>query len=179
MKKSIVALALAAALPVGANAMDAYVGASVGYADIEETTFGNCSGCINDDDVSWGLLAGVQLTDILAVELGYTDFGSYKSNDGGEGKLDSTAITISAVGQVPVAKGWNVFGRVGIAYLDNDFHYFGQEYTDHSQDLLLGGGISWEAMPNLKVRLEETWYNAEDTSQFNNLSLQATYSFKL
>lgn len=87
----------------------------------------------SEDGFTWGLILGYQLLPFLAFEAAYVDLGSaeYKSNvdvtDGTNTSeasalldIDSTGAAVSALGILPFAHNWQVFGRAGAYFGSTD-----------------------------------------------------------
>lgn len=96
----------------------------------------------SEDNFSWGLVLGYQILPYLAVEAAYVDLGDaeYKYNASVSDGVttsevatrfsgDSAGPMVSALGRLPLASGWDVYGRLGM--------YFGSE--DSSLDLTVDG----------------------------------------
>jgi opacity protein-like surface antigen len=96
----------------------------------------------SEDNFSWGLILGYQILPYLAVEAAYVDLGEaeYKYNASVSDGVttsdvaarlvgDSAGPMVSALGRLPLAAGWDVYGRLGM--------YFGSE--DGSVDVSVDG----------------------------------------
>ncbi|RPI13453.1 MAG: hypothetical protein EHM60_09115 [Lysobacterales bacterium] len=132
----------------------------------------------SEDAFTWGLTLGYQIIRYVAVELAYVDLGEaeYKSrllvSDGiGSGDLNTTVNVassgpaLSAVGTLPIGAGWEVLGRVGMYFGDNDLDVsvdsggLGESLDDSSssQSLMWGAGLGYTAR-QWTVRLEYQQY---------------------
>lgn len=126
LKKSLllsIALGLASiGLPAIANA-ELYVTGSLGYGNTHYGT-GDVninSANINNSGFAWRLGAGYQFTSMLATEVGYLRFNNVNINTI-NGTANSTNISESAVDIVgklilPLSGFFNVYGKLGVAYL--------------------------------------------------------------
>lgn len=89
------------------------------------------SSSVSEDGFSYGLILGYQFLPYLAVEAAYVDVGrlEYRASgtvsDGntaaaGQFGLDATAKgpTLSALGILPFADDWSVYGRLGVFFAD-------------------------------------------------------------
>jgi opacity protein-like surface antigen len=87
----------------------------------------------SEDGFTWGLTLGYQFFRYLAVEAAWVDLGSseYKASVevGDEGFIipldtkittDSAGATLSALGILPFATNWQVYGRAGVYFANND-----------------------------------------------------------
>lgn len=87
-----------------------YVDVKVGQSQFS-TTCGSIYRC-DDEDTSYGVSFGQQITPNYAVELGYTHFG--KAQRGG-GDVKAQAANVSLVGRLPYDR-FALFAKVGAAY---------------------------------------------------------------
>ena len=111
------------------------------------------------------LYAGYQFTPQLAVELGYTDFGSRRSkyevfastyNANVTGEFKTSGVSLDLVGQLPVSPTISVNGRLGVMqtslrYRDSDG--FNAPSTRQSR-LHVGVGAAWQFAPNMAATLD-------------------------
>lgn len=185
-------LALAAMVatgaPLAASAGDIYVGAGIGDATYKSADFVDCFGECNsfsDNDFAYNLFVGYSVTDAVAVELGWQDWGNLKDNlYGEEVKVEPTMFTVMAVGTAPIAEGFSVFGKAGVAFVNVDTKFDGGEggssgsNSINSQELALGGGIQWD-MGSFGVRAEALWVDAEDSDKAMMFGVAGLYKFKL
>ena len=118
----------------------------------------------SEDGFTYGLIFGWQFLPWLAVEAAYVDLGDseYKSNtviSDGVATADlrttltaeSAGPTLSALGILPLGKGWDVYGRVGAYFGSNDataavsVDGIAADLDDSSssQTFLWGGGVGY------------------------------------
>lgn len=77
--------------------------------------------CTKDDkDKSWNVYGGVNVSQNLAVEVGYVDLGKTADmyySDPIAATQETTAVTLSAIGKVPLGKNsrTSVYGKAGVA----------------------------------------------------------------
>jgi OOP family OmpA-OmpF porin len=176
--------AIAAALPVAARADGFYIGAGVGSATYESADFIDCFGecrTFKDSDIAYNIFAGWQVTDAVAVELGYHDWGEGEDSiDFAEkAKVEPSLVTLMAVGTAPVTENFSVFGKAGIAFLSIDATIVdggeGSGSSD-SQELALGGGVQWN-LGNFGIRGDLLWVDAEDADQAMMYGISALWQF--
>lgn len=188
--KLALAAIVATGVPLAANAGGFYVGAGVGSATYESTKFVDCvqfcdNGNFNDSDVAYNVFVGYSVTDAVAVEIGYQDWGDledtfYPNTFSTPTTLEPSMITVMAVGTAPIADNFSVFGKAGVAFTSID----GAEgsgtsrvsQTSHSQDLALGGGIQWD-IGNFGIRAETLWVDAEDADKAMMFGLAGLFKF--
>lgn len=187
MKKSLIALAVSglaiASVQAAPQANTAYVGAKAGWASFHDglTQFdakkNNGEGVgVNRNSVAYGVYAGYQIVDNLAVEAGYDYFGRARGNttlDGKEKRVQkhtAHGAQISLKASYPIVAGLDVYGRVGAALVRSD--YYSQqndqgEFTVVNKDrkkshnlktsLVLAGGVEYALTPELAARVEYQW----------------------
>jgi len=110
MKKFTLFLLLAAASsPAFCADPGFYSGMSLGHASVKDPLADPLTK--SSDNVFGGFL-GYRLNDNVAIEGGYTGIGRYRSATQG-GKAD--ALSLAAVGFVPVGDHFSLFGKVGFA----------------------------------------------------------------
>jgi OOP family OmpA-OmpF porin len=185
-KKSMTTLAaaIAAALPLAAYAEGGfYVGAGLGLGTYESSDFVDCFGTcetFSDSDLAWGLYAGWQVSKAVGVELGYWDWGEGEDTVYGDKvTVEPSMFTVMAVGTVPIAESFSLFGKAGVAFLSIDSSVDGGEGgsgSSDSEDLALGGGVQWNT-GNFGVRGEALWVDAEDADKSMMFTISGLYRF--
>ena len=185
MKKTLLTSAISAALLCGsmtASASDFYVGAGYGASsadisasDVDGDSF--TSDSIDDSDSSYRLFAGYNINDSVAIEVGYTDLGSYSITGNFDGtdmdipagpaslNFDATGWEVSAIGQLPVTDNFSVLGRLGFLMWDVDLDVNtatkSGSISDDGTDLLYGIGGAYSITDNLDARLEYISYDTD------------------
>jgi opacity protein-like surface antigen len=189
MKRLIVLTTLLVGLPLAASAGEWYIGAGVGASHVESANFYSDIGYTTDtfkaNDVGWLVFTGYQLSDHIAAELEYMDFGSLKDDSYCAGcKVNPHAVNIMAVGSLPIAGNFEAFGKIGLALLsvkascDTCGGTDGAaSNTESSEDLALGFGIGYKWGP-VKIRVEYDMVNAEDTDSLRLIGVTGSYGFK-
>jgi OOP family OmpA-OmpF porin len=172
------AAAVAAGMPLAASAAPAtewtgfYVGAGVGSAKYESADFVDCFGecdTFSDSDIAYNVFVGWQVTQAVAVEVGYHDWGEGEDGVFGENvQVEPSMFTVMAVGRAPVGDNFSIFGKAGVAFLEVDASAVdggeggsSSSGSPNSQDLALGGGLEWH-LGNFGIRGEALWVDAED-----------------
>ncbi|AUI66596.1 MULTISPECIES: porin OmpA [Glaesserella] len=186
MKKSVIALAVSGlALASVANAAPQqntfYAGANVGWSSFHDgikqldAKDGGKYG-INRNGVTYGVFAGYQILNQanvgLAAEVGYERFGRVRGhqdtatgNEKQTFKHSAHGTVISLKPSYEVAPNLDVFGRVGIALVNNRYKtvdintYIPTKTTRFQSSLLLGAGIEYAILPELAVNVEYQWLN--------------------
>jgi OOP family OmpA-OmpF porin len=175
-----------------------YVGASIGDS-IVQFKDDETRQEFDADDTGFKVTAGYRIIDWVAVELNYTDFGKPVDRIFGvDMEAEYTAVSVSALGMLPLGSNFDLFGRLGVARLDADFRArgFGGGFSDKSTEPLIGIGAQFRAS-NLAVRIEyegilldasnrddwwddwddDDWDDDNDGDWLSMLSLGFTYKF--
>jgi OOP family OmpA-OmpF porin len=120
---------LLALLAAPAQAEGWYAGAGLGASHIKDDATGN-GYTINRDSSSTGfkLYGGYRIKPEFAIEAAYSNLGKetfnwrYSANESGAGDIKLQAVSLSAVGTLPLKKGFDLFGKIGIAQVKGKYH---------------------------------------------------------
>ena len=184
MKKALLTLATLAALlvltPLTALGDDGfYVGGSVGSASLSEDFDGFN---VDSDSTAFRLVAGWQINDYLSVEGGYQNFGAFEQTFTVNGEpvdvsLDADGFMLGGTGSFPLSDRFALYGRVGAFFWDGDAEINNvSQARPEDTNLYLGAGVSFALTGQLKLIVDWTRYNLEDTES-NVISLGLTYGF--
>jgi OOP family OmpA-OmpF porin len=173
-----------------------YFGGSIGDSTLQFTD-DQTREKFDGDDTGYKLTAGYRIIDWVAVELNYTDFGKPVDRVFGvDLEADYSAVSVSALGMLPLGSNFDLFGRLGVARLDANFRArgFAGSQSDKSTEPLIGIGAQFRAN-NFAVRLEyegilldasnrnddwwdnDDWDDHDDSDWLTMLSLGFTYKF--
>ena len=181
---ALVAASAFAMSPAMAAGSGPYFGAGVGSfgVDVDGIEDGvNFSG----DDTGFKLLGGYRANQYFAAELEYIDGGSVEDKydiDGDTLKIgiDVTGFNLSALGSFPFAERFDVFGKLGVIFLDADFEasFMGESErdSDDGNDFSWGVGASWYFMDNFGARIEYQGFEIED-ADVDMISLGVLFTF--
>ena len=162
---SIVALYLSSAT-VHAADPGAYIGASIGQTNVSVET-----DALDFDGSGTGykLFVGYSFNPHAAIQLEYLDAGDP------EMQVGNTLYTTSATGFIaatliryPFAKGFDAFGKIGIAFYDSD--------TSTGVDIAYGLGGSYSFLERYEVRAEYEKVVIDD-GDFSMLSISGVFKF--
>jgi OOP family OmpA-OmpF porin len=184
MKKALLTVATLAALlvltPLTALGDDGfYVGGSVGSASLSEDFDGFN---VDSDSTAFRLVAGWQINDYLSVEGGYQNFGAFEQTFTVNGEpvdvsLDADGFMLGGTGSFPLSDRFALYGRVGAFFWDGDAEINNvSQARPEDTNLYLGAGVSFALTGQLKLIVDWTRYNLEDTES-NVISLGLTYGF--
>ena len=184
MKKTLVALAVLASAAATAAPQENtfYAGAKAGWASFHDgikqldAKDGGKYG-INKNSVTYGVFGGYQILNQnnfgLATEVGYDYFGRVRGHQntkaGGEKqtfKHSAHGTTISLKPSYEVLPNLDVYGKVGVALVRNDYQFYDvtgagnhSKYHNLKPSLTLGGGVEYAILPELAFRVEYQYLN--------------------
>lgn len=211
MKKTLLALAASGLAVVGNSAFAAgpYIVGQLGKSDIDAGE-GVYAQSLDDDDTYFGIGVGFKVTENLAFEIGYHDLGEIEAKYGGsnengyeDGKesLALDAVSVAAVGTLPLGPSFNIFGKVGLdlwnAEWKDSYHemYLGDAYSesdkvsDDGADVFFAVGAAFNVSEASSVFIEYqvhqfdvsgTAYGADDVDlevDADTFSVGINYSF--
>jgi OmpA-OmpF porin, OOP family len=180
MKKILLAALLLISAPALAQNSGWYIGGGLGstkadFVSGDFTGFAAGTRTADDDDVGSRFFGGYRLSPNLAVEGGLAFLGSYKQryNNGGQIAVydyNASALTVALAGTVPVAGGFSLLGRFGVAFTaaelrlrrddGNAIAFFCPDswwYSDcssQSTNLYWGLGAQFDIGPRWGIRLD-------------------------
>ena len=167
-----------AALAQAPGDMGWYVGASLGQTEVNLDCTGTTA--CDDKDSSWKIFAGYQFVRNFALEFGYTDLGEVTASTPAIGiippasvAIESTVWELVAVGMLPLAERFSLYGKLGLYRADTDievnFVSLGSVTdSDSNTDLTFGIGVRFDITPRLGVRLEWQRYSGVSAADFDD-----------
>jgi len=145
-----------------------YFGVGLGQSKLNETGF--------DDDKGKKLFAGYQFNRYIAVEGGYTDFGSFSSSSINT-MSELKGIEATVLASYPIGSRFSVFGRLGMWKWDYDTEAGGSAIQSESgSDVVHGAGVDFKFNQRFKVRGSWDEYRVNDGIT-NVISLNGLYTF--
>ena len=94
------------------------------------------------------------------MELGYTDLGEVSaSGPGGSASIESSAFEVVAVGMMPIADKFSIYGKLGMYRGETDASGPGGSISESTTDLTFGIGARYDFTRNLGVRAEWQKYS--------------------
>jgi hypothetical protein len=158
LKKIALKSIFAASLAVTATQASAdgfYIGAGIYSPDADYST-------ISDSDTTPAFFVGYQFIDtsifMFSAELGYYDLGSL-SNEGA--KIDSDALSLSAVAYLPIGPFFEVYAKAGVAQTNIDYSFEGNS-TDLGGTEGFGGiGASLDIFDTVDLYVEYLVFDTE------------------
>jgi len=173
MKKSVLCAVLVS-LCNGVGAQEAaqgfYAGVSLGEARFPDACSSNAgvtrSNC-NDTNTTWKIFGGHQFSPNFAWEVGYNDFGRVSSDAlatiggstfAGNASLEATAWELSAIGSLPLASQFSIFGRLGAYYAKTKSNVnlanASSSASNHNSNFTFGLGAQYDITKKIGVRAE-------------------------
>lgn len=156
-----------------------YLGINAGQAEAKKYC-NNIANCDSTDSTVRGEI-GYQFTPMLGAELGYTSFGTLfnAENNDMNAKQDASAWTLSALGTWPVAEGFGLFGRFGIAGYNtsNSGTIQNVPVKDNNSTMpYFGAGIRFDLTSQWMLRAEYQRYTDISGVDGRKDSVQAWYA---
>jgi OmpA-OmpF porin, OOP family len=154
-----------------------YVGVSLGQTEVNLDCAGTTA--CDDKDSSWKIFAGYQFNRNFALEFGYIDLGEVTASTPAIGfippasvAIESTVWELVAVGMLPLAERFSLYGKLGLYRADTDievnFVSLGSVTdSDSNTDLTFGIGVRFDITPRLGVRLEWQRYSSVSAADFD------------
>jgi OOP family OmpA-OmpF porin len=145
---------VAAALALGASAVYAqeagwYGGLDLGRSRLSGIDVGDA---LERTDNAFGVDLGYRINRNVAVEGAFTDLRKFHfSTPAADGALRPKAISLAAVGILPLQANWSLYGKAGIARAETKL---GGPFdgSDSSNGLLAGAGVMYDFNRNVYAR---------------------------
>lgn len=175
MKRIATVLILFAAIfaPVFAADEGAYAGVQVGWGHY---TFSDTPNSVTD----YGIRAGYHFNKNLAVEGGYTRFGSTNSSLTSTGYVQAYAINVSALGIIPFGEAFSAYGRYGLASVTTDVGS-GLTFGRSKTGVTFGIGAQYKLNQQVGFRLGLDQYKIDSaagvTANINDVNLAAIFKY--
>lgn len=158
---TIIALVSLVAVPAQAQEASPYIGLSIGQSTVDACGVVPAGVNCDDKSTSWRGILGYQMNRHFAVEAGYGHLGKISaSGPGGSLELEANAFEASALGFLPLADRFSVYGRLGFhrttTKLTSTIGLAGDETTT---DLTYGMGAAFDFTKQIRVRAEWQRYS--------------------
>lgn len=155
------ALAIASAGPAFGQDSGWYAGGAIGQSSVDSFCDGAAIAGVScdDGDTTWKLFGGFQVNRNVAVELGYADLGEVSARGpGGTVSAEASAFEIVALGMLPLAQNFSLYGKAGLYRAEVDWRANTLILTDSSSDsnvdLTFGFGLKVDLARNVALRAE-------------------------
>ncbi len=175
MKKQVLAITIVSLLTANAFAVEPYIQAQVGQSNIDVDLD-------DDNDTYYGIGVGVNVSENLAFEAGYKDFGEASESAKEDGvtvdaSVEATAFTIAAVGKLPLGSSAKLFGKIGLDIWETETTIKGSGLgvsrtwsdSDDGADLSFAVGAAFDITESTDIHIEYQLHKFE--YQFENEEL--------
>ncbi|HKX38586.1 MAG TPA: outer membrane beta-barrel protein [Burkholderiales bacterium] len=149
------------AVPVFAQETGFYAGGHFGQASYRNTCdeLGGSGITCDDSDTGFRILGGYQLNRSFALELAYTDLGEVSaSGGGGTASAEASAFEVVAVGTLPLAERFSLYGKAGVYRGEVDARIdtvlVSGSASESNTDLTFGAGVRFDFSPRAALRVE-------------------------
>ncbi|KGJ91681.1 porin family protein [Colwellia psychrerythraea] len=149
---------LAASLAVSASQASAdgfYIGAGIYSPEADYSS-------VSDSDTTPAFFVGYQFIDtsifMFSAELGYYDLGSISNNSA---KIDSNALSLSAVAYLPIGPIFEVYAKAGVAQTTVDYSFEGTKTDFGGTDGFGGIGASLDILDTVDIYVEYLIFDTE------------------
>jgi len=138
-----------------ASADGFYIGAGIYSPEVDYSS-------ISDNDTTPAFFVGYQFIDtsifMFSAELGYYDLGSISNNDA---KIDSNALSLSAVAYLPIGPIFEVYAKAGVAQTTVDYSFEGKKTDFGGTDGFGGIGASLDILDTVDIYVEYLVFDTE------------------
>lgn len=162
MKKHLIAIAATGVFSVNAFGGQPYIQAQAGQSEFDPDY-----SISDDNDTYLGIGVGFKVTENLAFELSYRDFGEAEDNysDAGfdfEETYEADAVSIAAVGILPLGSSIELFGKLGFDVWDAEWNGRGSDgfdtlvgsESDDGTDVFYAVGAAFNVNAGTDVHIE-------------------------
>ena len=165
MKKIAVAALLSAFIAAPVAAQDMYIGVNVGSAQIDVTGL--------NSSTAFSVLGGYTIYSNFAAEVAFVNFGSVDRALGTT--LKSRALSVSAVGSIPLNDQFSLIGKLGVASTTFKATNFD---SDSEIGVTFGVATQFNFDKEISMRAGYDVYKVSaDSADENVMSLGAIYQF--
>ena len=179
-KAGLAALGLVSAISFAGSAaaqdMGFYAGAAFGQARTDgvcDLVAGFAGVSCDEKDTAWKIFGGYQVNRNFSVELGYASFGEATvTGPGGTATVEGTAFDLVAVGSLPLADRFSVYGKLGLYRADFEVRNtlgFSEDASENG--LTFGVGLRFDFTRNLAARLE--WQRYQELGDDLDVSMMS------
>jgi OmpA-OmpF porin, OOP family len=114
-------------------------------------------------DTGWKVYAGGRMSEIVGLEVGYTDFGRIRSNGG---DTNAWAVPILLTVGTPLGQRFSAFGKVGGLYSRTDVTVdlndtFSASGDKNGWGWTYGAGATFAITPNVQIRADWDRYKLD------------------
>lgn len=177
MRKALVCAGLlGAAMAHADDSAGPYIGAGVGVLSLEMKDEGLT---FEGEDTAFRLFGGYRFNPYIAAEASFLDGGAPSDTIlGQEIAIDTTGLSLYAIGSFPLRHGWSFFGKVGMTKWETTItnKTYGISVDDDGTDISIGGGAALDFAFPLRLRAELETINIDDVD-VTLFTVSAAYRF--
>jgi len=117
--------------------------------DVGRSNVSDSSVSLDEDATGFRLTGGYQITPWLAVDVGYTDFGTFEAtlvepnNPPLSLEAEATGVELGFVGRVPLGDKFALTGKAEMFWWNSNAEVGGQSDSDSGNDFTYGLGVDW------------------------------------
>ena len=169
-----------------------YAGGSLGQAELDgfcsdvdgilASVGGTLRSC-DEKDTAWKIFGGYRINPNFAVEGTYIDFGEVSARGASFGvpftaRADATGLGVAAVGILPLAERFSLFGKLGLLRTEGDVSASGAggSVSDSESEigLHLGIGALFDVGQTFSIRAE---WERDDENEIDMMSIGGQFRF--
>jgi len=183
---SVSPLVMAQAMKMGGPDAGWYAGGSIGESKTDCNTNGVAGASRDDKDTGFRVFGGYNFNQHFAAEFGYADLGKVTASAGGaSAEVKNTAWDVMAVGIIPLAEKFSLYGKLGWYFADSKLSgdLLGSA-SQNSNNATYGIGAGYDFNRNLGLRAEWQRYgnvggdNVGGKSDADVYSIGVVYRFR-
>ena len=123
-------------------------------------------------DTGFKVYAGGRMSEVLGLEVGYTDFGKIRASGG---ETDAWAVPVSLTAGVPIGSRFNAFGKVGGLFGRTDVRASVDSLTEtghkNGWGWTYGAGASFAVTPTIALRADWDRYKLDFANGRNDVDM--------
>lgn len=131
---------------------------------------------------SWGITAGLQLSDFLSFELSHNDFGSSEGKikiptvGASSYKVEVSSNALSVIPSMPLSEKTRFFVELGQHVWEADVSQGASKGMSDGSDFFYGFGFSYDVREQIRTGFDFSKYKL-DPDDFQNISVSLAYLF--
>ena len=150
-----------------------YIGAGVYQAYAEQ-------GAFDDSDTVPAFFAGYNFLDtnivMMSAELGYYDLGGYNGTEQGVNyDIDASAVTLAAVGYLPIGPFFEVYAKAGVASVSVDIDVGGAKSDSDGTEAFGGVGAGFDILDTIDIYAEYLVFDTDVDSAMAGVGVRLDF----
>ncbi|WOH37647.1 porin family protein [Thalassotalea fonticola] len=123
------------------------------------------STAIDDFDKATGfeVIGGYNLSEAIALEASYVDFGSAEFDYDSDVEAEASALTVGVVGSIELAPKFTLMAKVGVASWEGELSdsYWNESIEDDGTDIFYGFGGEYKITEKVSIGARYTTYDMD------------------